>query len=221
MIEIVRSLPLAVRALGTLALGWILAWLVKLLTVGILTLIRMDRISERTGFSVFLRKGNVGYSPSRLGGVFAYWLVLIVTFVLLAGILDPGILESLAIRIRELLPGLAAALLISIVGLVGISFLANLARTIAQNAAVPNADLIGRAIKGLGYLVVVLMALDQVGLGGSILTTLTFIAFSAVALGSALAFGLGCKDLAGKAFARFLQDLRERDRESKGTDLEG
>lgn len=41
------------------------------------------------------------------------------------------------------------------------------------------------------------------------------------AFAAALAFGLGCKDIARDAMLRFLRNLREKGRAEKGPDLEG
>jgi hypothetical protein len=43
----------------------------------------------------------------------------------------------------------------------------------------------------------------------------------AVALGVAIAIGLGCKDMARQAVEGIIAAIRERERASRGTDLEG
>ena len=215
------NLPPLLLAFIVLCLGWAGAFLSRLFVSGILSLARLDRIAERTGFAEFLRKGKVRYSASKLGGVIGYWLVLVATFVGIAKILDVELVSSLTERFKALLPGIIAAIFVITVGFIVVAFIANSAHTIARNAAVPNAGLIARSIRYIGNFIVVLMALDQMDFGSSLLSTMALLLFAAVVLGFALAFGLGCKDLAGKAFAKFLRDLRERDRESKGTDLEG
>jgi hypothetical protein len=47
------------------------------------------------------------------------------------------------------------------------------------------------------------------------------ILFAALVFGLALAFGLGCKDIARDAAMRFLQNLREKRRTDERADLEG
>jgi len=217
----VNALPPLLLAFIVLCLGWAGAFLSRLLVSVVLSLARLDRIAERTGFADFLRKGNVRYSASKLGGVIAYWLVLVATFVGIAKILDVELVSSLASRFKALMPGMIAAVFVITVGFIAVSFIANSAHTIARNAAVPNTGLIARSIRYIGNFIVLLMALDQMDFGSSLLSTMALLLFAAIMLGFAIAFGLGCKDLAGKAFAKFLRDLRERDRESKGTDLEG
>jgi hypothetical protein len=65
------------------------------------------------------------------------------------------------------------------------------------------------------------LALDQLNLSRSLITTLFQILFAAAAFAAALAFGLGCKDLARDAMQRLLRNLREKERAEKGSDLEG
>jgi hypothetical protein len=85
----------------------------------------------------------------------------------------------------------------------------------------PNARLLSKSIKYLGIAIVVMVALGQIGLGKSIIDFMFEILFGAVCLGAALAFGLGCKDMARDSMQRFLRNLKEKGRGSQGTDLEG
>ncbi|MCX7024788.1 MAG: hypothetical protein NT080_09235 [Spirochaetes bacterium] len=215
------SLPSMVVALLTLPAGWLFALLSRFLVAGFLSLLGVDRIAKRTGAAEFLRKGGVEYSLSRLVGVLAYWAVLVAVLVRLAIILDVRLVASLYERVVELFPSLLAAVLVVAIGAVIVGFLANFAMTIARNAASRHPQAIGRAIKWAGNALVILIALDQVGLGRSILSTALLVLLAAASFGAALAFGLGCSTMAKEAATRFLRELRERDRGGKGSDLEG
>ena len=72
-----------------------------------------------------------------------------------------------------------------------------------------------------GYILVVGLALEQVDINRTMISTMMQLLFAAVVFGLALAFGLGCKDLARDAAARFLQNLREKRRTDSRPDLEG
>lgn len=216
-----NSLPGAAQAIIVLALGWLAAFAIRFLIGNALRLVRFDKLSEKTGFSEFLRKGKVKYSPSSLVGVFAYWIALLAVFLQVAKIIDLGIYEAIAHRIAGALPNVASALLVAIVGYLIVSFVANFVLTIALNASLASARLLSRAIKWLGIIIVVTMSLEQIGLGQGIIEYIFQIVLAAAALAAALAFGLGCKDLARDAYQRFIRNLRERDRGSRGGDLEG
>ena len=215
------SMPSSAAALLILLAGWIAAAALRFLVSRLLDLLRVDRLSERTGFAEFLRKGGTTRPASRLAGIVAYWIVLLVALFDAAKAMDPRIAAALSERAIGLLPNLFAALIIVVVGGILVAFLANFATTIARNAAMPHAALLSRSIKGVGYLIVATVALEQAGLGQTALSTMFLLLFGAAAFGLALAFGLGGKELARGAIERFLRNLRERERGSRGGDLEG
>jgi len=92
--------------------------------------------------------------------------------------------------------------------------------TIMKNAGLSSADVVKRLIRVLGYIIVVIMVLGQLGFE-SIVNIILLLLVGSVALGIAIAIGLGCKDIARRYVENFLQSLRERDRASHSTDLEG
>jgi hypothetical protein len=216
-----ESFPAPLTAFITLIAGWMGAIIIRIVVSGVLTLARFDRLSEKAGISEFLRKGGVKFSPAKLVGLFAYWIVLLAALFAVSRALDVRIANALFDRVVEMLPSLLAAIFIVIAGAVIISFLATFVMTIARNAAIPNAPLVSRSIKLVGNILVVTIALDQVGLGKTIISSMFQLLFGAFVFGVALAFGLGCRDLAKDAAQKFLRNLRERERASKGADLEG
>lgn len=215
------GLPALPRATGIAIAGWCAALVFRFLSFKILVLLRFDLLSARLGISEFLRKGNVHHSPSRLAGVLVFWLILAITIFNVAAVLDITIVNSLSGELMSILPSLLAALLIVVVGIVFVTFLSNFALTIARNAAMPNAGIMVKAGTYLGNLLVITVALEQIGFGKTIINSLFLMIFGAVAFAAALAFGLGCRDLAKDAMQNFIQAMRERGREKGGSDLEG
>ncbi len=221
IVEVWRAMPPALSALLILPAGWLFARFVRFAVARLLAALKVDKLAERTGFAEFLRKGEVEYSPSRLGGAIAYWIVILAVCVAIARSLDVRFVEALSDRIVELFPSVLAAVIVLAIGAMLVTFASNFARTIARNAAWPHAELIARVMKYAGNTILVLVALEQAGLASSMLSRLLQILFAAIVVALALAFGLGCKDLARGAAERFIENLRERDRGSKGSDLEG
>jgi hypothetical protein len=215
------AFPIPVAAIVVLVLGWLAAFAIRFIFTKLLQLMRFDKLSAKAGLSEFLRKGNVKYSPSKLVGVIVYWIALLVLFLQVARILDLDIYLALSGKLTQALPNIAAGLLVAVVGYLIVSFVANFVLTIALNASVHSARLLSRLIKWLGGIVVVTMALEQIGLGRSIVEFIFQILLAALAFGSALAFGLGCKDMARDTLQKIVRNLREQERGSKGPDLEG
>lgn len=209
------GLPKPVAAVIVLILGWLIAVLIRFLLTKIFAAAKFDTMSEKTGFSEFLRKGGVKHSPSKLVGTIAYWAALLITFILASSALDIAAVNDISKRIVESLTSWLAALLIVVVGVIIVTFISNFVLTIARNAAVENSRLLAKSIKWVGNILVAALALDQIGLGRSIISGILGILFSALALGFALAFGLGCKDMAREAMQNFIQNLREKGRASQ------
>jgi hypothetical protein len=215
------ALPSWVRALAVLAVGGGSAFLLRFLCWKLLPLVRFDALCTRIGVSEFLRKGQVSRKPSQLVGSFAWGVLVIVTFFQVSRQLDIEVVSSYSREIAASVPRVLAAVLIIVVGLVVVTFIGNFVMTLARNAAWSYARLIARIVKIAGILLVLSLALDQANLSRTLLTSLFQILFAAAAFGTALAFGLGCKDIAREALQRFLRNLRDKERAEKGPDLEG
>ena len=204
-----------------LAVGWAAALVLRFLLSRLLELVRFNTLCDRIGVTEFLRKGQARNRPSKLVGIVAFWVVLVITFFWIARILDIKVLSSVSDRIAASAPAFVAALFIGIIGLVAVSFLGNFVATLTRTAGLPHARLVSRSVRAAGGLIIVVLALEQLNLSGTLLSSLVLIVVAAAAFGIALAFGLGCKDLAREALQKFLAGLREKDRISRGSDLEG
>ncbi len=216
-----RSLPLGVTALLVLVVGWLAAHVLRLLLSWLLGLVRFNTACDKVGISEFLRKGQVKHQPSQLVGVIAYWTVLLAAFLRTSQMLDIKIVRSFSDRLAATVPGLIAGLFIGIIGLVLVSFIGNFVMTLARTAAFAHARLLARVVKIAGSILVLGLALEQIDLNRTMISAMFQILFAAIVFGLALAFGLGCKDLARDAASRFLQSLREKRRVDGRSDLEG
>jgi hypothetical protein len=215
------TLPSWLQAVPSLAAGWLLAFILRHTLTLLCALLFVNRLAERVGLSDFLRKGNVTQTPSQLLGLLAYWLVLGATLVRVAKLLDLDLASTLVARLLSALPELVSALLVCVLGFVCVKFLGNLVRTLVSNAGYGHAEFAARCVRWAGFFLVFALAIDQLGFAKTLLSPLVHIVFGAVALALALAFGLGCKDIARDFTQGLLRELRERSRAGSKSDLEG
>jgi hypothetical protein len=219
--DFLSSLPAILSALLTFLFGWLVAVALKFLVPKIFSSLRFDRLSEKAGLTGFLNKGNVKHSPSKLLGIFAYWIVMLFVLMDTVARLDRGAASSLSRWLQSALPSLLAAVITVVIGVMVVSFLANFTETIARNAAVRNPVFIKKMIKYVGYILLAVMTIEQLGLGQTIVSTIVLILLGAVAFGAALAIGLGCKDMARRYIEDMIRTMQEKERIKRGTDLEG
>ena len=218
--DVWQKIPTGFRGLGLLLAGLCVALLIRLLVGRVLEKLHFDRLCDRTEVSEFLRKGKVRYSPSRLTALLLYWMVLLGSVLWALKIVKFPLVTTLLTQVEGALPSLVAAIGIVVVGYAAVAICANVLGTISRNAGFPYAGILTGTVKALGLLLVLTVALEQLGIAVQVIITVLQIVLGAAALSVALAFGLGCKDLARDAMQKFLERLRERNRNT-GPDLEG
>lgn len=213
--------PMWVRVVLLLALAWPAAAVVRLGVRVLLKAFRFDRFCMKTGISEFLRKGEVAFSPAQLVGYIAYWSILVAFAMNAARLMDVRAVQAFQLRIVEGLPLLLIGVAHLAVGLVIVGFVSGLVRTVARNAGSLYAELWFRCTRWMGTILVIAIAGEQFAVRGTIFSLVLVILLSALAFGCALAFGLGCKDMARAAMERFVASIRERHAAPPGQDMEG
>jgi hypothetical protein len=175
--------------------GWVVAYLAKVILRSILRLIKFDRLSENAGASQLLTKAALP-SATDLLCRFVFWLAWL-GFILL-GVRVLGIvgLQELIAKFFLFLPRLFVALLIMFFGLLLATFLARAALLAAVNANFPSPRLLSVSVRTIIIIFVLSMAFEEVGVAEQTMLVAFGVAFGAMMLGLAIAFGTGGKELA-------------------------
>lgn len=215
------ELPKWLVALMFITAGWLTAILARFLIARVLAILHFNKLCERTGACEFLRKGEVAFSPAQLTGRGAYWLILIGTFLEAARLLDIGVITLFRQRVVATFPAMLSAILVLTIGLLAVAFFSGFVRTVTRNAGSPYANLWARITRCVGVILVLATTIEQAGIHGSILAGVIQIALAAIAFGMALAFGLGCKDMARIAMEKLVAELKDRHRDASKSDMEG
>ena len=188
--------------LVVLLLGVVVAYLVRGTLSVILRIAQFDRFCERRGVTAALRAAGVEGSPSRATARLGYWLVMFVFLMLSLAALNIAPVNDLVSRFFVFLPNVLAALLILLLGYLAAAFLQRATLLTAVNAGVTRARALATAVQVLVLLFTVAVALEQVGIGRNIVLATFTIAFGAVGLAAALAFGHAARDLAKTVLER-------------------
>jgi hypothetical protein len=201
--EMLTVVPDLLLALALLVAGWLVARFLRKLSVRVLRLLKVDEFAERSGFEDFLVRGGVDMTAVTLVSSAVYWLVLLGVFLALLDALGLQTARVLLDRIAQFIPNLIVAvgilvfgsLLARIGGALVFSYLSN----IGTPAAGPVAALTRYALLAF----VVFMAAEQLTIRSEVLVSGFQIAFAAVCLAAALAFGLGGRAWAAQVIARY------------------
>jgi len=215
--EIARSLahflPRVIVMLILALVGWVFAYVVKVVLRTVLRLVKFDKLSENAGASQLLSKAALPSATEMLSR-FAFWVAWL-GFILLGvsvlGIL--GLQEQVA-RFFLFLTRLFVELLIMFFGLLAASFFSRAALLAAVNANMPSPRVLSLAVRSIIIVFVFSVVFEELGLAETTMLVAFGIAFGALMLGLAIAFGIGGRDLA----QRFLEKKIVRDKKQENED---
>lgn len=199
-----------VVALGILLVGWLTAKFSKGLVFRFLLTVRFDIASEKAGIDDVLVRADIRQSPAELLAVLVYWLVLLATLVAAVSALGLSQVSEVLARCLVYVPKVIAAVVVLILGLFLASFLAGVVRAAAANAGMAESDALAALVRYAVVAFTAAVTLEELGIAPELVRSAFVILFGAVALALALAFGLGCKDLAREWMVRFLDSARAR-----------
>jgi flagellar biosynthesis protein FliQ len=197
-------------SLLVLSFGWITAKLLKGLVFRALLTARFDVASEKAGIDDVLRRADIRQSPAELVAVLVYWLVLLASLVGSVSTLGLTQVSELLSRCLVYAPKIIAAVLVLILGLFLASFLAGVVRAAAVNAGMAESGGLATLVRYAVVAFTAAVTLEELGIAPELVRSAFVILFGAVALALALAFGLGCKDLAREWMVRYLDTARAR-----------
>lgn len=191
-------------------LGWLVSRLIKTVVTKALRAVRLDVLSERLELDSTLAKGGISYSLSELIGVVCYWLAILVTFVVGLNIINVTIAADLLSQLVSYIPNIIAAIFVLIAGMFVATLLRNLVKTGAANAGISQANLLTKAIEVVVIVFAVAIALAQLKIGTKIIELTISLLLGSIGLALALAFGLGCKDIAAKSISDLIEKLKKK-----------
>jgi hypothetical protein len=192
--EFALWVPRFLGFLAVLIIGYFVAKIVASL---------LSRVLRRLGLDEYLQKGTAGNwiskltrSPSGLIGSIAFWLVFIGAISIALDVLGIQALQDFVGAVWAYVPNLIAAFLIFLVAAAiaaGIGTLVS--RTMGETTT---GKVVATVVPILIMAVAGFMILDQLRIAETIVTITYASLLGAIALGMALAFGLGGRDVAAR-----------------------
>ena len=196
-------LPRFALALAVVLAGWIVARMVRYAVARGLRAVNFNVLTERAGMDGFLRDGGFGADTSEILALLFYWLAILAALVIGFNLLGLDYITDLLVRVLLFLPKVMVALLILAFGAYFARLVGNSISAYCRSLSLQDADLLGHIAQWTILAFVVLIALDQVNVGGDIVRQTFLILLAGVVLALALAFGLGGKDWAAEMLERW------------------
>jgi len=212
--KVITFVPNLLAMVTILIIGFLIAWIIRILLLRFLKAIQFDKVSDRWGLTQILSKGGMTYSPANLLSGFFYWVIVLITLILGINALEVAATQNFIARFFNYLPNLFSAVIILVIGYLIAIFLSQAALIAAVNAQIDSARLLSHVVRWLIIILSLTMALYQLGIAEKIIMVAFSVIFGGIVLALAIAFGWGGRELA-KDFLEKLYKRREKKEEGK------
>lgn len=209
---LLAGIPKIIGFLVIMLIGWIIASLIAKAVRALLNAIKFDDMAQRAGFAGFVRDMGVNTDASGVLAAAAKWFIRLITLVAAFDALGLPTIASLLNRLLLWIPNLVVALVVLIVGGLIAGALARFVRGATAEAGIGSPNILGALANWAVWGFAILVALNQIGIASTLVNILFMGFVGALALGFALAFGLGGQDTASRivqSWYRSSQQARE------------
>ena len=196
--ELARFIPQLLAALVLLFIGWLLAKIARTGIMRLLKLLNFDRVTERSGLESFLKQAELDVSVASILGNLVYWLIILVMIVTVANSLGLHMVADLFNKVVLYIPNVIVAILVLVFGTILARFINRIVFAWLNNVGFSGALTVSTFSEYAMMIFVFFVALEQLQIASELITAAFTIAFGAVGLAFAIAFGLGAKDWAAR-----------------------
>src|SRR5262247_1376165 len=212
MSGIANFLPGVLALFVILLITMMLTAVVRVVLRRFLRSIDFDGIMSRWGFAE-VAEWLPKQSPSVMAIRIVNWCIILVGILIGINALDAELTSKLVARLFDYIPHVIAAVIVLAVGTFAARFLERSVLISAVNLKIHSAKLVSVGVKWMVMVLTAAMALEQLGIGGQIVTLSFAILFGGIVLALALALGLGSKDMVSRSWEK--QD-RSEERKDEG-----
>lgn len=199
-------LPQLLGALIIFIIGWILAAILKRIIHRALHAAKFDRVLLESSAGKFIERAL--HQPSMFVAKIVYWLVLLGFLSVALSSLNILALNAFMGTIYGYLPHVVAALAIFLIaGAISVTAVAFVGRVMGETAL---AKMISAVVPSIVMSVAVFMILSELMIAPAIVNITYTALVGSIALGMALAFGLGGREVAGRLLEQAYQSGRSK-----------
>jgi hypothetical protein len=212
--DFAHSLPRLIVMLVIAFVGWVIAYLLKVIVRSALRLTKFSKLSENAGATQLLHSAALP-SSTELVSRLVFWVAWVAFVLLGVSVLGIAGLQEYIARFFLFLPRMFVALVILFFGFLAASFLSRAALLAAVNANFRSSRLLSISVRIIISVFALSMVFEVLGVAEQTMLIAFGSGFGAVMLALAIAFGIGGKDLAREFLEKRLAGKKEEEKEDE------
>jgi len=196
--SILVKMPSILAALLLLLIGMVVGRVARAGVEKLFRITKLDDYTEMIKVNELTTRLGFGKSPSYVIGFLVYWLIILLFLVSAANAVQLTVVSELLERFVLFVPKLIGAVLVVAGGLLLGHFFGEIVLNAATANKLDGALALSKLVRVTIVVFTGIMALEQIDIDTSIITSSIQIILAAIGLGFAIAFGLGGRDVAAE-----------------------
>jgi hypothetical protein len=192
------AIPRIIGFAVVLIVGWIISSLLARGVQALLHAVKFNDLARRSGFADFVQNMGVRDDSSGVIANIVKWFVRLITLVVAFDTLGLPAVSNVLQQLLLWLPNLIVALVVLVIGGLAAKALSQLVRGATAEAGFGNPDTLATVTRVAVWGFTIVVAINQLGIATTLISTLLIGLVGAMALAFGLAFGLGGRDRAAQ-----------------------
>lgn len=209
MATLFAAIPKILAFVVILVIGWFVASLIAKAVAALLRTVKFDELSQRAGFTGFVKKMGVDTDASGFLANVAKWFIRLIVLVVAFDALGLPAVSDVLRQVLLWLPNLVVAMVVLVVGGLLAGAAGKLVRGATAQGGFSNPDMLAKIATTAVWIFAIIVAINQLGIATTLVNTLVMATVGALALAFGLAFGLGGKETAGEMVSEWRQSAKE------------
>ena len=202
LVTIVTGLVLFAIAILVAFVGWLVALGLSRAARALFAMLGIDGPVARLQHA---DRGRSVILPSHMAGYIVFWSAFLASCILALRVMGLDLMPAITERLEDVVPRVLTSILVLIAGVPIAVAAARFLNSMSPQASPRSTRIRHQVYSSVLVGIVVLLALDQLGIAAQLVVGLGITAVAAVGLGLALAFGLGCRDLVRDLIVEYLR----------------
>ena len=208
---LVQFAPKFIVAVVFFVVGWALGNIVARALEQVFSALKIDKLFASIGVDNLFKKAGMNLDTGYFVGQVVKWFVIIVFLLPSLNLVGLDYIASfLKDDVLGFLPRVVVAALVLIIATIVSEGLAKAVSASAKTMNLSSANMLGAVAKYAVWVFAFIIALGQLGVAEYYMSVLFTGIIAMIALGGALAFGLGAKDHASRFFSKLGEEMSHR-----------
>lgn len=204
----VNFVPGLLGAIILFIVGWVVGKIVGKAITQLVAVLKVDKLFESAGANDFMNRAGLKLNASGfIGGVVKWFIIIVFLMASLQIIGLTQVNDFLREAVLYYLPKVIIASLVLVIATILADAMKKLVKASAQAANIRSANMLGSVTLYSIWIFAIIIALSELGIATAFMQILFTGLIAALAIALGLAFGLGGKEVAGRAVEKIYKDM--------------